>query len=141
MSGVIRHPEYNPSTFENDIAILKLSEPAIDRDSNEDFDFSKTSPICLPHKNTCFSPDTPCVVTGWGISDTDMWYREDYLQEVGVRIMNNAECQQHPTMKYLFLLIFLFAIAVIGSFLAQREETPTENTDNVNIRVERLKVA
>jgi len=44
-------------------------------------------------------------------------------------------------MKYLFLLIFLFAIAVIGSFLAQQEETPTENLDNVNIRVERLKVS
>ena len=102
VSGVIRHPDYNPSTFENDIAILKLAEPAIDRDSNNDFDFSKTSPICLPHKNTCFSPDTPCVVTGWGISDTDMWYREDYLQEVGVRIMNNAECQQHPTYQAYF---------------------------------------
>ena len=44
-------------------------------------------------------------------------------------------------MKYLFLLIFLFAIAVIGAFLAGQEETPTENLDNVNIRVERLEVA
>ena len=44
-------------------------------------------------------------------------------------------------MKYLFLLIFLFAIAVIGAFLAEQEETPTENLDNVNIRMEQLEVA
>ena len=36
---------------------------------------------------------------------------------------------------------FLFAIAVIGAFLAGQEETPTENLDNVNIKIERLEVA
>ena len=52
-----------------------------------------------------------------------------------------SEYQPPHPMKYLFLLIFLFAIAVIGAFLAGQEETPTENLDNVNIRMERLEVA
>lgn len=43
-------------------------------------------------------------------------------------------------MKYLFLLIVLFAIAVVGAFLAGQEETPTENLDNVKIRIEHLKL-
>ena len=43
-------------------------------------------------------------------------------------------------MKYLILLIVLFAIAVIGAFLAGQEETPTENLDNVKIRIEHLKL-
>ena len=42
-------------------------------------------------------------------------------------------------MKYLFVLIFLFAIAVIGAFLAGQEETPTENLENVKIKIENLK--
>ena len=41
-------------------------------------------------------------------------------------------------MKYLFLLIFLFALGVIGAFLAGQEETPTENLDNVLRHAERL---
>lgn len=44
-------------------------------------------------------------------------------------------------MKYLFLLIILFSIAVIGAFLSGQEETPTENLDNVKIRTEHLKHA
>ena len=43
-------------------------------------------------------------------------------------------------MKYLILLIVLFAIAVVGAFLAGQEETPTENLDNVKIRIEHLKL-
>ena len=43
-------------------------------------------------------------------------------------------------MKYLILLIVLFAIAVVCAFLAGQEETPTENLDNVKIRIEHLKL-
>ena len=43
-------------------------------------------------------------------------------------------------MKYLILLIVLFSIAVVGAFLAGQEETPTENLDNVKIRIEHLKL-
>ena len=44
-------------------------------------------------------------------------------------------------MKYLILLIALFAIAIVGAFLAGQEETPTENLDNVKIKIEHLKLA
>ena len=44
-------------------------------------------------------------------------------------------------MRYLFVLIALFAMAVVGAFLAGQEETPTENLDNVKIKMEHLKLA
>ena len=43
-------------------------------------------------------------------------------------------------MKYLFVLIALFAMALVGVFLAGEEETPTENLDNVKNKMEHLKL-
>ena len=39
-------------------------------------------------------------------------------------------------MKYIFLLLILFSLAVLGAFLASEEDTPTENLDNVKTKLD-----
>lgn len=93
----IRHPQWDTKTFENDIALLKLSRPAFSWDgSSHQIDSQNIAPICLPDSETCFARETPCVVTGWGITSLN-YDRNPELQEVAVRIMANDECKMHDT--------------------------------------------
>lgn len=58
MQQIIRHPDYNPRTFDNDICLLKLSSPV---------DFTNhILPICLAAPNSTFHDGTDSWVTGWG---------------------------------------------------------------------------
>ncbi|XP_039299261.1 serine protease filzig [Nilaparvata lugens] len=81
---VIVHRQYDPATFENDIALLELETPV-------QFD-SHIVPICMPQDDDDFT-GRMATVTGWG--------RLKYgggvpsvLQEVHVPVMENAVCQE-----------------------------------------------
>ena len=53
---IFKHPDYNPETMENDITILRLSEPV---------EFNKyVQPACLPGSDP--QPDDDVVLIGWG---------------------------------------------------------------------------
>lgn len=54
------HPYYDPSTFDNDIALVKLSAPV------EMNDYIST--ICLASKHSTIHPNTSTWVTGWGVT-------------------------------------------------------------------------
>lgn len=56
------HPNYNYSTFENDIALLKLTKPI--RFNNY------TQPICLPRPHERFEGQV-CQTSGWGALDAE----------------------------------------------------------------------
>ena len=77
------HPSWNaPAMFDHDISIIELEKNAV---------FSvEVSPICLPHASTCFAETTPCVVTGWGLTDERGGF-PDKLQEVAVRIIGGLK--------------------------------------------------
>lgn len=79
------HPDWNvPTLFDHDISILELKHPA---------DITvEVIPICLPHHSTCFGVDTPCVVTGWGLTDEKGGFPDD-LHEVAVRLMGQKHCK------------------------------------------------
>ena len=72
--------------FDHDIAILELAQNAIIT--------AEVSPICLPHPTTCFEKTTPCVVTGWGLTDERGGF-PDKLQEVAVRLMEKSKCKTY----------------------------------------------
>lgn len=58
VQSIISHNQYNSRTFDNDIAIMKLSQTVIENDD--------VSPICLtsvPSRDYWYQL---CVVTGWG---------------------------------------------------------------------------
>lgn len=52
----IRHPDYNSRTQDNDIMLIKLSQPAALN--------SYVRPAALPSK--CASDGTMCQISGWG---------------------------------------------------------------------------
>ena len=58
LKTIVSHPDYNPMTYDYDIALLELTEP---------LQFSNTiNPVCLPATSHVFPPGLPCWVTGWG---------------------------------------------------------------------------
>ncbi|XP_054739259.1 serine protease filzig [Anastrepha obliqua] len=81
---VIVHRQYDPATFENDLALLELDSPV-------QFD-THIVPICMPNDHADFT-GRMATVTGWG--------RLKYgggvpsvLQEVQVPIIENSVCQE-----------------------------------------------
>jgi len=83
----MQHPSWNsPANFDNDVALLRLSQSATFNDH--------VSPICLPSPSTCFEPKTPCIVTGWGLQN-ELGGFPDELQEVAVKIIEQKECKKY----------------------------------------------
>ncbi|KAM6032529.1 LOW QUALITY PROTEIN: kallikrein-14-like [Theristicus caerulescens] len=81
---LVAHPNYNPTTKDNDIMMIKLLTPVTLT--------SRIQPIpvasCLPE------PGTTCVTSGWGaISSPEVSY-PDVLQCVNVTIFSMAECRR-----------------------------------------------
>ena len=83
----IVHDHWNdPKMFDNDLSLLELMEDAKITD--------EVSPICLSHPGTCFDEKTPCVVTGWGLTDERGGFPDD-LQEVAVRLISPEVCKTY----------------------------------------------
>lgn len=58
VTRIIRHPDYDTSTFDNDICLLQLSSTV---------DFTNfIVPVCLAASGSTFDAGTNVWVTGWG---------------------------------------------------------------------------
>jgi secreted trypsin-like serine protease len=81
VSQVLRHPMYNPRTFENDVALLRLSRPA---------QFNQyVQPICLASRDPPVGSN--CVLTGWGkIQHPGQMFH--LLQQVNLPVQSNRVC-------------------------------------------------
>ncbi|XP_015794793.1 serine protease 30 [Tetranychus urticae] len=71
--------------YDNDIALMKLSEPVETNDH--------VSPICLPDDPHFDFFDVECVATGWGKVDYNK-RAADVLQKVEIKVFDNEECQK-----------------------------------------------
>ncbi|KAK4326511.1 hypothetical protein Pmani_002976 [Petrolisthes manimaculis] len=82
-SKIVVHPEYDPNTFENDIAIIHLSDTLKFDDS--------VQPICLAREDRQYE-GKKAIVTGWGTTREggDISIK---LQEVELTVNTNAECR------------------------------------------------
>ncbi|XP_073673545.1 chymotrypsin-like protease CTRL-1 [Garra rufa] len=86
VARVINHPNHqNPTEFNNDIALLKLSSSVQMT--------SYVSPICLPSSFTTIRSGTLCVITGWGATESVSNPR--FLQEATVPILSQTQCRQY----------------------------------------------
>jgi trypsin len=89
VSDVLVHPGYDPSTLENDAALLRLATP------------TATAPIRLagPADDGFEADGTPAQVFGWGLILPQLPLlpglppSADHLQVVDVPIVGDAECQ------------------------------------------------
>ncbi|KAG5263246.1 hypothetical protein AALO_G00284200 [Alosa alosa] len=85
VTRVIRHPNYDDSTNNNDIALLQLS-------SSVTFT-NYIRPVCLAAASSTFSSGTNTWITGWGaISFGVSLPSPQTLQEVEVPVVSNSEC-------------------------------------------------
>jgi len=78
----IVHPNYNPSTTNNDIALLKLSESV---------DLSIYTPACLPASSADYVGQS-AKVYGWGKTDPCGFTTSAKLLEAEVTIVSDADC-------------------------------------------------
>ncbi|XP_073340741.1 uncharacterized protein [Pagrus major] len=84
---VIRHPNYSSYNINNDIMLIKLSEPAT---LNQ-----YVQPVALPTK--CAPAGTMCLVSGWG--NTMSSVSGDQLQCLDLPILSTRDCENsYPGM-------------------------------------------
>ncbi|XP_066942680.1 transmembrane protease serine 9-like [Macrobrachium rosenbergii] len=86
VSQIIVHPQYNSGTYDNDMALLKLSSPIPFPSDN------KIAPVCLPDPQNAYD-DVDAIVTGWGTLSSG-GSQPNELHEVTVPTMTNSKCQQ-----------------------------------------------
>ncbi|XP_045892595.1 chymotrypsinogen B-like [Micropterus dolomieu] len=85
VSQIVKHPNYDKETFNNDIALLKLSSPVTFTDY--------IRPVCLAADGSAFNNGTTCWVTGWGNIKTEtLLSSPGRLQEVSLPIVSNSDC-------------------------------------------------
>ncbi|KAG8232590.1 hypothetical protein J437_LFUL013129 [Ladona fulva] len=95
---VASHPQFDPRTFEYDLALLRFYEPVTPFSAN-------VLPVCVPNDDRSFIGST-AYVTGWGrlyevvlvevISGEDQPHDgplPSVLQEVHVPVINNTACE------------------------------------------------
>lgn len=85
------HPDYDSMTLDNDIALMRLENPA---------PFSEyILPICLPSKDLAervlHLNGTMTVVTGWGTDEQDSTHYASVLNVIKVPLVEHSVCSAH----------------------------------------------
>lgn len=102
---VILHPHFNPRNYNNDIALVKLSQPVpLGR---------LAMPVCLPppgQNDSLPQPHTLGLVAGWGISNpnvsmddavaSDPAEASDILQYVKLPVVDQEECRNSYASRF-----------------------------------------
>nr|XP_014263302.2 transmembrane protease serine 9 [Maylandia zebra] len=85
VTQIIKHPNYNSQTFNNDVCLLQLSSPV---------NFSSyISPVCLAASDSIFYSGVNSWVTGWGsIGSGVPLPSPQNLMEVEVPVVGNRQC-------------------------------------------------
>ncbi|XP_072517694.1 ST14 transmembrane serine protease matriptase b [Salminus brasiliensis] len=85
LKRIISHPEYDPKTYDNDIALMELDSPVT---------LSQNIwPICLPAATHEFPAGLDVWITGWG-QTREEGSLATVLQKAEVRIINDTVCNQ-----------------------------------------------
>ncbi|KAG9486378.1 hypothetical protein GDO78_006650 [Eleutherodactylus coqui] len=79
------HPEYNPTTFQNDLNLLKLNRSANITPSVRN--------IRLPRNDSDVNPGSSCSVAGWG-QVTDFGTLPRALMETDANVISREACNQ-----------------------------------------------
>ncbi|XP_028987625.2 serine protease 56 [Betta splendens] len=83
VNRIIPHPKFNPKTFNNDIALVELTSPAVLSE--------RVTPVCLP-SGTEPATGSPCLVAGWGSVYED-GPSADVVMEAKVPLLPQSTCK------------------------------------------------
>ncbi|KAL1020669.1 hypothetical protein UPYG_G00003140 [Umbra pygmaea] len=84
VSKIFVHPNYNYKTFNNDIMLMKLSDPA--------YINANVQPASMPAVNTpALTTSTTCTVSGWGVTQIYSYYLSPVLRSVNVQFISTCE--------------------------------------------------
>lgn len=90
-SKAVPHPNYNPMTVDNDIALLRLSTPV--KFTNY------ILPACLPSRSLAervlHLNGTQTVVSGWGKPNETASHYSSALGYIHIPLVDRAECARH----------------------------------------------
>ncbi|XP_030752524.1 transmembrane protease serine 9-like [Sitophilus oryzae] len=88
------HPDYDPYTQENDVAVLELAT---------DLTYGPgVAPIELPSNTTTFVDDQAANATGWGYTVRYGPYAAAQLQHITVSLLTTETCRSKYYNKYLY---------------------------------------
>ncbi|XP_052023101.1 chymotrypsin-like protease CTRL-1 [Apodemus sylvaticus] len=87
ISKAITHPNWNPSTLNNDLTLLKLASPARYT--------AQVSPVCLAATNEALPAGLTCVTTGWGRISGVGNVTPARLQQVVLPLVTVNQCRQY----------------------------------------------
>ncbi|XP_027701962.1 cationic trypsin-3-like [Vombatus ursinus] len=79
----VLHPDYDDSTIDNDIMLIKLATPVT-------FD-GRVVPMSLP--SSCAQDEDNCVISGWGNTMSQGWNSPDLLQCLDIPVLSDDVCQ------------------------------------------------
>ncbi|XP_028661693.2 LOW QUALITY PROTEIN: complement factor I [Erpetoichthys calabaricus] len=83
---VIIHEDFNPSTYENDIALIKFKNVYKNKECIRENKF--IAPVCVPWSEYQFKPGHKCIISGWGRAEA---YKRVYILNVAtIEIIGNC---------------------------------------------------
>jgi len=90
-----KHPDFDPRTLQNDIAVLSLKP----KDGQPLVWTNFVRPICLPepypeHDEALYSVGSEAIVSGFGLVDEDDRQMSPELQHVKLNIVDLSDCRQ-----------------------------------------------
>ncbi|XP_048020030.1 granzyme B(G,H)-like [Megalobrama amblycephala] len=89
----IPHPDYNTSTEENDIMLLKLEKKVRMK--------KEVGLISIPKKEVEIKAGTLCAVAGWGLLKPDGKEISNELMEADTTVLSQAECKKKWGSHYI----------------------------------------
>lgn len=82
------HPKWNHHTTDNDLAMIRLDQPATLN--------GRVNTICLPEPEYQFPPGTECTITGWGTTQ-EGGKSSAVLMQAKVPIVNREACSHNQS--------------------------------------------
>ncbi|KAM9313415.1 tissue-type plasminogen activator [Gastrophryne carolinensis] len=81
---IIKHPQFDEDTFDNDIALLKLKSCAMETDTSR--------PACMPVRGQGLPAWTECEISGYGRQEEFSAFFSEQLKEGHVRVYPDSMC-------------------------------------------------
>ncbi|KAG8437802.1 hypothetical protein GDO86_008492 [Hymenochirus boettgeri] len=84
IAKVFTHPNWNANTINNDISLIKLATPAVNK--------ATVSSVCLANIEEEFVGGERCITSGWGKTRYNSFTTPSKLQQTALPLLTNKEC-------------------------------------------------